>query len=141
MRGGRQGESRTNIRDYEETSGLEKQQNWIVLLSQSKSAFGTEMSHGQIKLTSEETLSFSWFKVFSIWFSFFSSEKREGIWGFRAVFLLREMLLGELYIPSGITSIRHYQAHTHVQYDKHLTKELTRTQCTSENSSTLVVKH
>lgn len=34
------------------------------------------------------------------------------------LFLLREMLLGELYISSGIISIRHYQVYTHVHFDK-----------------------
>lgn len=40
------------------------------------SAFGTEITHGQIKLTSDKTTSFPWFKVFSLGLRFFLKRKK-----------------------------------------------------------------
>lgn len=87
-------------------------------------AFGTEMTHGQIKLTSEKTLlPFLGLEFFSLGLGFFFRKERRhlGIQG--CLSLLRKVLFGEFYISSGIIRVRHYQAyythtHTHVHYDK-----------------------
>lgn len=71
-------------------------------------AFGTEMTHGQIKLTSETTLlPFLGLGSFSLGLGFFFRKERRhlGIQGR----LLRKVLLGEFYISSGI--IRAYPAY------------------------------
>lgn len=82
-------------------------------------AFGTEMTHGQIKLTSEKTLlPFLGLKFFSLGLGFFFRKERKHLGMQGCLFLLREMLLGEFYISSGIISMRHYQAYTHVHFDK-----------------------
>ena len=77
-------------------------------------AFGTEMMHRQIKLTSEETTSFPRFGFFSlglrfflqVWAFLFRKERQHlEIQSYRS--LLRKMLFGKLYISSGKISIRH----------------------------------
>lgn len=75
-------------------------------------AFGTEMMHGLIKLTADETLLLSlgfflWVWDFlRVWVFFFRKERRHlGIQGYLS--LLRKMLFGKLYVSSSKISIRH----------------------------------
>lgn len=79
MRDEQYGESRINIRNYEEICVLKSNKIGLFCCHIAKViAFGTEMTHGRIKLTSEKTLlPFLGLKFFPLGLGFFLQKRKK----------------------------------------------------------------
>lgn len=140
LRDRQKGESGTNIRDYEDTSVLEKQQNWIVLLSYSKSYCIWNRDDTWTNKTSETTLlPFLGLGSFSLGLGFFLQKRKKAFRDSGSSFKKSAFrwVLHLFRHNQGLPCLLHYQAYyTHMcTMTNHLTDELTRTLSTQQRTA------